>query len=130
MNWSKYVGIPDALHGRSIEGADCWGLYCLVMADAHGISLPSYAGALCDRERAQIEELMSDEFSKPIWHRVEVVQPFDLLRFKMGAYASHVGCAVDSSHMLHSEMRGSSAIVSLSEWRGRLTGIYRHEALL
>ncbi|GAA4218654.1 cell wall-associated NlpC family hydrolase [Sagittula marina] len=132
MDWSRYVGIPERDLGRDRSGVDCWGLYRLVMAEAHGIELPSYAGDyLCSRERAQAAAVARGELAQTPWHEVETPQPFDLLLFRMHGHASHIGACVDRLHMLHTERNGASVIVRMDDaWKRRLRGIYRHEALL
>ncbi len=132
MNWSSFVGLPETDLGRDRAGVDCWGLYRLVMAEAHGIDLPSYAGDyLCSRERADAAAVARGELAQSPWVRVETPRPFDLMLFKIGAHASHIGCAVDARHMLHTERGAASVIVRVdSQWTRRLRGIFRHEVLL
>lgn len=45
---SDYIGLPFADHGRTREGADCWGLVRLVYAEVFNLALPSYASTYTD----------------------------------------------------------------------------------
>ena len=40
----EYVGVPWLDRGRTIRGADCWGLVRLVLAGRFGVEVPSYLG--------------------------------------------------------------------------------------
>lgn len=131
MNFSDFVGIPHADLGRDRGGADCWGLVRIVYREALGIDLPSlddrYAGY---SDLRGIAALMVEQ--ERAWIKVSCVQPYDVLRFRTGSHDTHVAVAVDRRLMLHSHARSHSVIVSRQqpEWRNRLTGVFRHEALL
>lgn len=132
MDWSKFVGIPEADMGRDRSGVDCWGLFRMVLSEVHAIDLPSYAGAyLCSREREQAARVARGALVVRPWVEVDTPEPFDLLLFQMFGHASHIGCAVDARHFLHTERGGASVIVPFTDqWKRRLRGVFRHEDLL
>lgn len=133
MSFSTFVGIPHADLGRDRSGADCWGLLRLVYAVDLGIKLPSliedYATCL---DHAAIAALMAKQERTGSWHPVDQVQPYDLLRFRVGRHDTHVAVAVDRRRMLHTHARSHAVIVprSTPEWRDRFTGAFRHEEML
>ncbi|MBO9451440.1 C40 family peptidase [Tropicibacter sp. R16_0] len=130
MSWSnRYVGIPQADHGRSEMGCDCWGLACLVYAQELSIELPGYDGEyVSPDERAEIAGLIDAQEAVGPWSQVETPQAFDLLLFRRGRWRSHVGIFVARDLMLHIDGSDQARVASLSapRWAVRLCGIYRH----
>ena len=44
LPWTRrYIGVPYAKKGRSMDGADCWGLVRIVLDEQFGIAVPSYS---------------------------------------------------------------------------------------
>lgn len=131
MTFSDFVGIPHADLGRDRTGADCWGLVRIVYREALGIELPTLDGRYAGYSDLRgIAALMVEQ--ERAWIKVSCPQPYDVLRFRTGSHDTHVGLAVDHKTMLHTHARSHSVIVSRHdpEWRDRLTGIFRHEAML
>ena len=132
MSWSaQYIGLPYAAKGRTDRGCDCWGLACLVYAQELGITLPRYDNEYaCDSERAEIAALISAENAPPNWQELDqnAAQPFDLVLFRPGRLAAHVGIMVDARRALHMDRTDHAKILDLQSpmWRGRIEGVYRH----
>ncbi|WP_306043664.1 NlpC/P60 family protein [Mameliella sp. MMSF_3455] len=125
----KYLGIPQQDHGRTRDGADCWGLVRLVYAGELGIELPSYTEVCPDlAERAELGALITGERDKGPWREVDEIAAFDVLLFRIGPHATHVAVAVDDRDMLHIHGHSESCIVPIREamWRKRLVGAYRY----
>lgn len=125
-----YLGLPQADHGRSRAGVDCWGLVRLVYADELGIDLPSYTDVCPDlAERAELGALITGERDRGPWREVTDIQPFDVLLFRIGTHATHVAVAVDGRDMLHIHGRTESCVVRSGDamWRKRLVGVYRYQ---
>ncbi|APZ53145.1 C40 family peptidase [Salipiger abyssi] len=133
MSFSSFVGIPHVDLGRDRSGADCWGLLRLVYAEDLGITLPSLLEdyATC-ADHAVIAALMAKHEQAGPWRPVEQIQPYDLLRFRVGRHDAHVAVAVDRRRMLHAHAGRHAVIVprNTPEWRDRFTGAFRHEAML
>jgi probable lipoprotein NlpC len=132
MSWSnQFVGIPFADLGRTRAGADCWGLVCLVYREALAIMLPDYVGYGSAHEHAEIAALVEGAEQSPIWRRITEPKPFDILVFRRGPWASHVGLVVQSGQMLH---MAAGDCAKIEDWQGgrwgaRLTGVFRYTAV-
>lgn len=129
MSWSqRYVGIPYADLGRDRGGCDCWGLARLVYAEELDITLPSYAGDYISAEEMQETAALIADHKAEVWHKAEDARPFDLLLFRQGRHASHIGIHVQPGLMLHVQGDDQAKIESYRtpRWSLRLTGAYRH----
>lgn len=131
MIWANaYVGLPWADLGRDRTGCDCWGLARLVYAEQLGIALPSYSDAYpCAGEQAEVAALIGRESQVGQWRPVtDRPGPFDLLLFRRGRLASHLGVAIGGGRMLHMDGEAQARIVGLDDirWRTRLVGAFRH----
>lgn len=133
MHWSEdYIGLAYSEMGRRRDGLDCWGLARLVYAETLDIELPSYTDALDRFERDEIAAITLDARRSPLWRGVGAIEPFDVLLFRHGRHATHVGLAIDARRMLHVE-EGRAAHIArydVSPWRSRFVGAYRHAARL
>lgn len=127
----KFVGIPYVAHGRSYEGADCWGLLFLYYRDALGTPIPSYSAEMHDRNfhRRDIGPLMDSEIEK-LWMQVDDPQPGDGILLRAGRFNSHVGVFLGSGRILHSEGPEQSVVARLDDirLRSRVTGFFRLKA--
>lgn len=130
MSWScAYVGIPYADLGRSETGCDCWGLLRLVYGRELGIALPAYTGAYaCAGERREVDALVASEQACGPWRPVAEIRAFDLLLFRVGAYRSHVGVAIDGTRMLHMDGEDQARVATrlAPRWASRFAGAFRH----
>lgn len=129
VNWATpFVGIPDLAKGRTVAGADCWGLAMLVYREVCGIELPDYASEyLDDRDHAELGAIFAREKVKASWLPVDRPDAYDLVLFRIGRHDSHVGIWAAPNRMLHTVMGDYSKIgrFDQSPWLGRLVGIYR-----
>ena len=131
MSWTNaYVGLPWADLGRDRAGCDCYGLARLIYADQLGIALPSYTGAYpCAGEQAEVAALIGRVSEADPWRPVvDVLAPFDLLVFRRGRLASHLGIALGDGRMLHMDGEAQARVAPLDDprWRMRFTGGFRH----
>lgn len=131
IHWTnKYSSVPYLDLGRSMAGADCWGLVKLVYENELGITLPSYDGCYAStEERAEIAALVGEAKGNATWHRVHgEPKVFDVAVFRQGRLDTHIGVIVAASKMLHMANGKNAAIESIESgyWQVRLTGIYRH----
>lgn len=134
MSWSnRFTGLPYEGLGRSREGADCWGLACIVYREELGISLPDYLGYASVEEHGEISALIDGATSSTLWLPVSgPAIAFDIAVFRRGRLDSHVGIVVQHGLMLHMVEQAAAAVepYGSGRWKHRLTGIYRHVELV
>lgn len=129
MDTNKYIRIPFAEHGRSREGADCWGLACIIFTEERGLTLPHLVGYSDTKDKVTIPEIIKSESIRwefiPTGHE----QPFDIAVFRMLGQPMHVGVVVKRGLMIHSE-RGSGVYLTAyykeRQWDKRLEGFFRY----
>jgi cell wall-associated NlpC family hydrolase len=129
MMWAvSFVGIPYADLGRSRAGADCWGLARLVYREVLGLELPDYAGDYVSSAEANEVDALIRGADKSVWTQVREPQPFDLLLFRRGMLASHIGITVTSRMMLHMASGDHAKIEcpTSPRWAGRFVSAWRH----
>lgn len=128
-NWTDtYVGLPYQEHGRTRDGADCWGLACVVYSEQLGITLPDYLGYSSVEERAEIAALVKGATASPLWEPATNPAVFDIALFRRGRLTSHVGIVIRPGLMLHMAEADCALIEDYTRghWASRLVGHYRH----
>lgn len=119
----RYIGIPYVEGGRSMAGFDCLGLFITLYKDRFNVALPdprcspveAVRGRIFDREKLK-------------WHPVKSAQEGDALVFRCAGRPLHVGFALNTKVMLHTEASAHSSCIERFQaprWAGRLEGIYR-----
>ncbi|WP_158972012.1 NlpC/P60 family protein [Chachezhania sediminis] len=130
MSWSNaYIGLPWADLGRGRDGADCWGLACIIYQEELGIGLPDYLGYSSAEERGEIAALIAGAETSPLWLPVNgPAIAFDIAVFRRGRFASHVGIVVRHGLMIHMEGDDCAKIADYTHgsWKPRFKGHYRH----
>lgn len=134
---NKYVGIPFKVHGRTSEGADCYGLVKLVLAQEKAIFLPEFHSdyeKITDYDR--IANALSRESADDLWTEVLKGQerPLDIMIANMMGFPMHCGIVAYKNHVLHL-IEGSNAVCenyTRGKWSspGRIVGFFRHKELL
>ncbi|MCP1200047.1 NlpC/P60 family protein [Notoacmeibacter sp. MSK16QG-6] len=131
MKWhERYLSLPFKAGGRSMDGADCYGLVYLVLSH-RGCAVPVHGGEY-SLDVAETSSLLADGIKADCWRRVEIEKPFDVAVFKRGAFpADHVGIVVRPRTMLHTQSGDVAHLENYRtrKWERRLVGFYRHEAL-
>lgn len=137
MTWSNdFIGIPWAERGASRDGCTCWGLVRLVYAERCGLAVPDYRDVCADIANAEAVGGVFERYRNAHpWIAVDpvTIRPFDILVFRRGVRDAHVGIATGlKDRMLHITSRADSCLAdySLPLWASRLSGVYRHHALL
>lgn len=129
--WSnKYVEIPFAEHGRSLEGCDCWGLACVIYKQELGINLPELLDYKNTKDSQTIAELYKEEHQR--WTEISEggEKPFDILIFNVMGLPTHVGIVITKGLMIHCEYGIGTHVTEYKRelaWKKRLVGIYRYE---
>jgi len=135
MNWvNKYINIPYQDKGRTMQGADCWGLVYLVLLNEFGVLVPTYTGdytAATGHYKDEIQQLIKDERQR--WHEVPEGQerPGDVVNLRIMSKDWHTGIIVAPRLMLHT-LEGHWSVVEnpySRQWYNRIAGFYRHEQL-
>ncbi len=127
--WSNaFIGIPYKEVGDGGEGEHCYSLVVTVYRDVLGVELPAYADHLDRFERREIAALIAGAKSSPLWRKVEIVQPFDVLVFQRGRFDSHIGIAVNKRQMLHIDECGPSHLARFDRvpWSSKFVYAARH----
>ena len=132
MSWSnRFIGIPQADLGRLREGADCWGLACIIYREELGISLPDYLGYGSTEEYGEISSLIDGARISPLW--VPVTGPalaFDIALFRRGRLNSHIGIVVRHGLMIHMADEDGAKLQDYRSgpWHHRFSGHFRHHS--
>lgn len=133
---ARYVGLPFLSGGRTRAAVDCWGLVRLVFADHAGIDLPSH-DTVEAHDLLRVMGRVREAVLIPPWTTAVPIgaeQPLDVVVMsdRPGkALPTHVGVIVGPGSVLHAQEATLSTIMRLDApaLRGRVLGIYRHDAL-
>jgi len=118
-----------------MDGADCWGLYALILAREAGAPVVDLAGM--DRVRpSSIRRVIADQAEQGEWVRVDgEVRQFDCVVTTIPASGvfrdapMHVGCALGDGRMLQTSSARGPEIVQLSDVAASVWGVFRPKAL-
>lgn len=129
MQSNDYIRIPFKEHGRTRDGADCWGLACIIYAEQLGIELPALTGYEHTKDKARISTIIKSESISWDFIKPGDEKPFDIAVFKMLGQPMHVGVVVKPGLMIHCE-RGSGVYITYyykeNQWDRRLEGFFRY----
>ncbi len=127
-----FIGIPYVVGGRSMDAADCWGLFSLVHKKM-GTNLPDYNGPEWSTLRSEQKALGIAALNYAhIFTEINAgeEQFLDGILFRMAGIPIHLGLVVEPGIMLHTEMGTDSCLVSYKNdilWTNRIIGYYRHK---
>jgi cell wall-associated NlpC family hydrolase len=126
--FSKYLAVPYADKGRTLEGWDCYGLYRYLQAERHGIELPSWDDSYTSAEdgpavAASMGERLGSWVAVPLGSE----QEGDGIVFRLGGIPWHCGYVIEPGIMLHALQGRMTAIERYNShlWQKRIEGIYR-----
>ena len=122
----KAISVPFKPHGRSWDAWDCWGLGYMYYKEVKGILLPTYNK---DYKSVKDRELLQQLFSEGIaqsWEAVEKAEPLDGIMYFSSGRTCHVGWAIDSKMMLHTEHGTGTTFERIDSLIRRVEGIYRY----
>lgn len=127
--FKPYLRVPFLSRGRDLRGWDCYGLYRYLMAERHGIVLPSYAEAYKADDDAQGIALAIGTFRPVGWAAVAPgeAQMGDGVVLRIAGQPWHCGYVIEPGIMLHARRGAGTCIESYTAplWEKRLEGIYR-----
>lgn len=136
MPWSNaYVGLPWQEKGATREGVSCWGLVRLRYVSDLGIELPGYEGEFaCAAERAEVAAVISRATTIGPWIAIPEAEARDddVVVFRIGGIDAHVGLVCGPGLMLTVSRNKDSHVAPWASplWSSRLSGFYRHAALM
>lgn len=127
-DYSKYLRVPYLDKGRDTRGWDCYGLYRFLLAEFHGILLPSYTDQYGSAESGEVCELIARV--RPVgWAMVPTgeARQADAVVLRIGGMPWHCGYVIEPGIMLHARKGCGTAMESYTSrlWNKRLEGIYR-----
>jgi len=128
MRWpADYVGIQYKDKGRSIKGADCYGLCWVIKELVENKSVINYLNYDEAKDKKSVQDaIFAGVFD---WDEVsfEDRKEFDLIVFNIGGFACHIGTIYDERYMIHTLKGCNSAVEDYTKivWKKRIQGIYR-----
>lgn len=133
-NWSDaFIGIPWLDKGRTRDGCDCWGLCRMVLAEAAGVEVPSYAGSYVSADEArEVAAIVRQEQGSPLWLSVEgPTRAFDIALFRRGLHRWHAGIVVAPGMLLHMVEEDAAKIerTDNGRWTMAPAGVWRWHGL-
>lgn len=131
MKIEDYMAIPYQMNGRTIHGADCYGLLVLWFRHELGIELFDVKTAFKEIQAIHTTRLLAD-YSEKEWIRVrrEDVRPHDAVLICNGSrWPNHCGVALDSQIFLQTLLGPGCHAAKIDAWRPRIFGFYRHVKL-
>lgn len=129
----ELVGIPYVARGRSMQGADCWGVCLIAARHLYQIDLPEFFYS--DREGEMLEQACEhighETHNQPHWRAlgdIERTQPprGSIHIFRIKGVETHCGIHLGGGEFLHSLPGRMSCVESLYSinWRNRRTGTF------
>lgn len=133
---TAYIGIPFVSKGRTMAGADCWGLVRLIYAAELGIELPSY-GEIDAHALMKVSREIDAGKDGEVWRAAApgTLQAFDVcvMRHHGSRLICHVGVLLPVRNggplgVLHVEEASAAVIVPLNHFsiRERVACFRRH----
>lgn len=125
---SRFVGLPYRLHGRDLNGVDCWGLVQLVLAGECGVTVSVYGDM---RDASEI----AAQSNGPLWQKLEKPEAWCVARMltpcvidnRAKRMPLHCGVMINATQLLHVDIDGLSEIVDIKDYRvsHRIDGYYK-----
>ncbi len=130
LDVGDYVGLPFIDGGRDLDGADCWGLVCLVYKRLLNIDLPEYHISAFDTQ--EVVDAMGSGRDNDGWEKVNGDrQNGDLVALAMHPsypdMINHVGIHIGRGSFLHTQKNTGAIISPMNHvlYSKRIKGVYR-----
>lgn len=132
----RYLAIPFREGATGWEGADCWGLYALILMTEAGIGYPDIEAS--DRlSPASIGATVANQIARGAWIETPLaaIAALDCVVLRapgLGAAAgAHVGCAIGGGRLIETSRALGPHVAALADRRvaGRIAGVFRPAAL-
>lgn len=142
MPWTdRYLAVPYRDGGRGWAGADCLGLYALILTHEACIAFPKFAVSVGVDPRRALAAIEAQVLTVHRWQRVygqpkQVSEKFDCVRMTGHARGAdgivrrsdiHLGCALGNGKVIHTEDSRGPRIIALDDPAivKRVVGVYR-----
>jgi cell wall-associated NlpC family hydrolase len=128
--FDRFVGIPYADKGRTIDGCDCWGLLRIVYRHFVIAELPSYSDQYVTAEdRVALARLIANELDP--WEEIEPgsERSLDAVLMREGRFPRHVGIVTEPGKLLHVSSDGICSVIERyrdGQLKNRVVGFYRY----
>lgn len=123
---NKYVGIPYKEHGRTEEGADCYGIVRMILQNEYGIPMPSYDDDYMDAiEKEALDRILD---GRTDWAEVGSPEEGDVVILQTRVHFFHVGIMVNKTHFLNCRPTVGCVVEKLSSpfWQRKVRGFRRY----
>jgi murein DD-endopeptidase / murein LD-carboxypeptidase len=111
IDYNDYVGIPWVCGKADLDGADCWGIVCIVYLDLFGIRLSHFNPNDINSTEKTADKIKSIKRKSDDW--VKVARPVDgdvvVMTSRKTLRPEHVGVFIKGGFVLHSLVRESGA---------------------
>lgn len=140
MTFDKYMAVPFVENGRAFAGADCFGLYALILAHELGLAVPDPDVSFSKDGARAVLHAFAAGVARGEWIEVATPRIFDavrmtgvhVLRGQAAKSESHLGCYDGMGRVLHTELNTGPRLMPLDdpEIKGRFRGFFRPAVLL
>lgn len=133
--FDKYMTVPFVDRGRSMSGADCFGLHFLVLLLERQLRVADPGLAFTDKGA---RDAVAAELARGNWFRVDKPEMYDAVVMKAYFLADgrgesddrHIGTVIDNGQVLHTEKHTGPRICPLDDLKGRILFFARPAALM
>jgi len=123
----KYIGIPFASNGRTIDGCDCYGLVRLVFRNEYGVNLPELSNDYTDALNvAETARLFKENLPVLAGEKTAIPQEKAVAIITEHGVAAHIGIFAGDGYILHTGIKTGSVCQRETHpgLRGRIEGYY------
>jgi cell wall-associated NlpC family hydrolase len=128
LHFMQVIGVPYLDRGRTLDGADCWGLACIILKEFFKIKLPALNGdydSVEELEGVHQTYMAKKDLFDPI--SFDNRAPGDLIVMRVKGLPVHVGVILDQTFMIHT-LPGHQSVrerYQAPTWAKRIEGVYR-----
>lgn len=119
--------VPFVEKGRTMVGADCWGLVRLIYQNELGVELPDYLEFYDNTNEREKLSLVIEQESANNWQSTNEPKEFDVVILNMRGVPMHVGVVTKKNHMIHCARGIGTAHehYGISRWKHKVVGFER-----
>lgn len=122
-----FIGIPYILHGRTLQGLDCYGLI-VKMFELKGIKLFDINEEYDEHWSWQGRNYFVENAHRQ-WTRIEIPEPWDVVTFHLkGDVVNHAGIVLGDGQFIHTVIKAGTVISRLNDpiWKKKFVNYYRY----
>lgn len=126
---NKYIGIPFEDGGRTMNGADCFGLVKVYYQNEKDIDLEDYAISALDTVKIS-NQFSHEKKTTKQWEEIKEPEEGCIIliniRNNPDIFCDHIGVYMGNDYFLHAYSKSNSALSHLSKWKSHVRGYYRY----